>query len=97
MQTRYACSKVIDTYDSMYRQSTVEPAHRSNFQVLQNALALVHSAFKKLKFLRVLRNASLFAMSAILKDEEFVAVEQPVIQRKGAESQRASRANFLWF
>ena len=29
-------------------------------------------------------------MSAILKQEEFAAVEQPAIQRKGAESQRAS-------
>jgi hypothetical protein len=46
--------------------------------------------WEKLRFHCGSRTAIFSAMSAILKDEEFVAVEQPVIQRKGAEAQRAS-------
>ena len=38
----------------------------------------VHSALEKLKFLCAPRNAIFFGMSAILKDEEFVAVEAAV-------------------
>jgi hypothetical protein len=44
---------------------------------------------EKLRFHCGSRTGIFSGMSAILKDEEFVAVEAAVVQRKGAESQRA--------